>query len=85
MGCELLPINLYQPLLTSALYVALSFVDNGYAFAILAYDNKGRMVKRIDKRGARYVNRIELEKDIVTFFGQADHSVTFRLRDLAVV
>jgi len=54
------------------------------AMAILAYDHKRRMMKRFDKPGARYVNRIEIEEDRVKFIGQGNYSVNFRLKDLVI-
>ncbi|TFK35161.1 hypothetical protein BDQ12DRAFT_737731 [Crucibulum laeve] len=65
-------------------YWALSFDDNRYAFAVLAFDDKGTMVKRFDKYGGRYIHRIEVDKDVVRFIGQGSKYVAMRLGDITV-
>ncbi|KIK63472.1 hypothetical protein GYMLUDRAFT_72124 [Collybiopsis luxurians FD-317 M1] len=67
-------------------YWALSYVDNRYAMAILAYDSNGRIVGRWSKQGARYVHRIEFDESNrqVSFVGQGNLSVVFHLSELKV-
>ncbi len=54
--------------------------------AILAYDKNGYIVGRWSKDGARYVHHIEYLKGNrqISFVGQANLAVVFRLADLKV-
>jgi hypothetical protein len=66
--------------------LALSYIDNRFAMAILAYNSNGNIVGRWSKQGSRYVCRIEYDKDTrqVSFIGQGETSVTFKLGELKV-
>ncbi|KAJ7875324.1 Alpha/Beta hydrolase protein [Mycena olivaceomarginata] len=67
-------------------YWALSYIDNRYAMAILAYNDSGKIVGRWSKEGARYVHRIDLDAQTrnVSFIGQGNLSVVFSLSELKV-
>ncbi|KAJ3876592.1 Alpha/Beta hydrolase protein [Lentinula edodes] len=67
-------------------YWALSYIDNRYAMAILAYDSSGTIVGRWSKQGARYVHHIEFDEigGNVSFVGQGNLSVIFQLSELKV-
>lgn len=67
-------------------YWAYSFIDNRYAMSIVAYDASGKMVKRVDKNGARYVWKITIDEagQKVTLWGQANKTIGLSFKELMV-
>jgi len=59
-------------------YWAFSYRDNRMGMCIVAYTEKGVMVKRWDKSGARYISKIGVDetKKAVTLIGQAFQTIT---------
>ena len=62
----------------------MSYIDNRVSFGMVMYDPKWRIVEQVEKPGARYVYKITLDKSkgSVTFWGQADQSVTMSLDEV---
>lgn len=65
---------------------AYSYIDNRVSFGMVMYDLKWRIVNQVEKRGARYINRITLNGSgsdgSVTFWGQSDQSITMPLDEI---
>jgi hypothetical protein len=63
-----------------------SYIDNRVSFGMVMYDLKWRVLNQVEKTGARYVYKITLDgsgdKGSVTFWGQADQSVTMSLDEI---
>jgi hypothetical protein len=70
-------------------YWPLSYIDNRVSFGIVSYDGKGNIVEETEVKGARYVTKITMQgsdtSGSVTFWGQADQSVTMTLDQLYVL
>ena len=64
----------------------MSYIDNRVSFGMVMYDPKWKVVKQVEKQGARYVYKITLngsgDTGSVTFSGQADQSVTMSLDEI---
>jgi hypothetical protein len=64
----------------------MSYIDNRVSFGMVMYDPKWKVLKQVEKRGARYVYKITLNGSgstgTVTFSGQADQSVTMSLDEV---
>ena len=64
----------------------LSYIDNRVSFGMVMYDPLGAVVNQVEKPGARYVYKITLSgsgsEGSVTFWGQADQSVTMSLDEV---
>jgi len=65
-------------------YWPLSFIDNRDAMAIVAFDSSGKLMKRWDKTGARYIWKIEedLGPKRVTFLGQGKQGIAMTYAEL---
>jgi hypothetical protein len=73
------------PVLTWGAYTywAASYMDNRLAFCIVTVDPTNRVVSRLDKPGARYLWKTELDpSQAVRFTGQADQSVLVHFTEL---
>jgi hypothetical protein len=69
----LAPSHAYPILLIGNVrYWAFSYDDNRDGMAIIAYDDQGKLLKRWDRNGARYIWKIEenLGAKVVSFIGQ---------------
>jgi hypothetical protein len=64
----------------------MSYDDNRVSFGMVMYDPLWKVVAQVEKPGARYIYKITLEgsgdKGSVTFWGQADQSVTMSLDEI---
>ena len=64
----------------------MSYYDNRVSFGMVMYDLKWKVLKQVEKPGARYVYKITLDgagdKGSVTFWGQADQKVTMSLDEI---
>ncbi len=64
----------------------MSYVDNRVSFGMVMYDPRWKVVAQVEKPGARYIYKITLDgsgdKGSVTFWGQADQSVTMSLDEI---
>ncbi len=64
----------------------MSYIDNRVSFGMVMYDPKWKVVKQIEKPGARYIYKITLNGSgntgSVTFSGQADQTVTMSLGEI---
>src|ERR1051325_4576401 len=64
----------------------MSYIDNRVSFGMVMYDPRGKVVAQVEKPGARYIYKVTLEgsgdKGSVTFWGQADQSVTMSLDEI---
>lgn len=71
---------------TNARYWPFSYIDNSLAMAIIAYDKQGRLLKRWDRTGARYIWKIE--EDPLTgnlaFVGQVRQKIVMTWAEIAV-
>ncbi len=67
-------------------YWALSYRDNRFAMAIVAYDRDGNLIKRFEKDGARYISSVAVDSNTntVTFIGQASQSITMTWNELRI-
>ncbi|MFD0767014.1 hypothetical protein ACFQZI_19305 [Mucilaginibacter lutimaris] len=65
-------------------YVTYIYPDNRLAFAIIAFDKDGTIVKDWEVRGARYIDQMTLDdaNKQVTFTGQSGAKATVNWRDL---
>jgi len=65
-------------------YWPFSYRDNRNGMAIVAFDSRGRILKRWDKLGARYIHRIEedLAANHVVFVGQSGDEITMKWSEL---
>lgn len=63
-------------------YWMYSYIDNRSTMAIVAYDSAGGQVMRWERPGARYVWKITVTGNVVSFLGQATGVVTATLSDL---
>jgi hypothetical protein len=63
-----------------------SYHDNRVSFGMVMYDPLWKIVNQVEKPGARYVYKITLSGEggsgSVTFWGQADQSVTMSLDEV---
>ena len=68
------PVVKYQGVVTWA----FSFADNRSSFAIVSFDERGNLLRNVEKPGARYVfdAMTSLPNQTVTFVGQAANFVT---------
>lgn len=62
----------------------LSYIDNRVSFGMAMYNPQGKVVKTVEKKGARYVYKVTVNvaQNSVTFSGQADQSVTMTLDEI---
>ena len=64
----------------------MSYIDNRMSFGMVMYDPADKLVKQVEIQGARYIYKItksgEGEAGTVTFWGQANQSVTLSLSEL---
>jgi hypothetical protein len=64
----------------------MSYIDNRVSFGMVMYDLQWRVLKTVEKPGARYVYQITLNgtgaEGSVTFSGQANQSVTMSLDEI---
>ena len=64
----------------------MSYYDNRVSFGMVMYDMKWRVLKQVEKPGARYVYKITLDgsgaSGSVTFWGQADQIVTMPVSEV---
>jgi hypothetical protein len=67
-------------------YWALDHVDNRVAMSILGFDASNRIVKQIEKQGARYIWQMTLDQtnETLTCFGQADNTITVSLAEIQI-
>jgi hypothetical protein len=65
-------------------YWPFSYGDNRNGMAIIAFDNKGNILKRWDKEGARYIWKIQedLGTNNIVFIGQAEEEIVLQWSDL---
>ncbi|KAF8305095.1 hypothetical protein DL93DRAFT_2102203 [Clavulina sp. PMI_390] len=68
------------------LYTVLADIENNFQMYIVAWDASRREVKRLMKKGARYIWRIEYDANmgVMIFFGQANYSVGATIQELVV-
>jgi hypothetical protein len=63
-----------------------SYYDNRVSFGMVMYDLRWKVVNQVEKQGARYIYKITLSgsgsNGSVTFWGQADQSVTMSLDEI---
>ena len=63
-----------------------SYYDNRVSFGMVMYDPMWKIVNQVEKRGARYIYKITLDgsggSGSVTFWGQANQSVTMSLDEI---
>jgi hypothetical protein len=64
----------------------MSYYDNRVSFGMVMYGLKWNVVNQVEKKGARYIYKITLngsgDQGSVTFWGQADQSVTMTLDEI---
>lgn len=64
----------------------MSYMDNRVSFGMVMYDPLWQVVNTVEKPGARYIYKITLngsgQTGSVTFWGQADQSVTMSVNDI---
>jgi hypothetical protein len=62
-----------------------SYVDNRVSMGIVSYDSAGKLVKQMEKAGARYVWKITVDTAArtVTFWGQANQTIVVPWVELA--
>lgn len=67
-------------------YWAFSYMDNRGGMAVIAYDNQGKIIKRWDRNGARYLWQMTVDSinKTVTFHGQASETFTMTWNELYV-
>lgn len=67
-------------------YWVASYIDNRVAFCFVGFDGAGKLVKRVEKEGARYLWRLQLDPSAknLTATGQAGRAVTASLAELAI-
>ncbi|NVO11907.1 MAG: hypothetical protein HXX16_18260, partial [Bacteroidales bacterium] len=65
---------------------AFSYIDNRMSMGIVAYDASGKVCTTWEKPGARYVYKITVDNTAktVTFWGQANQSVTMTWAELSM-
>jgi hypothetical protein len=65
-------------------YWAVDHVDNRVAMSILGFDTSDRIVKQIEKQGARYIWQMTLDQtnETLTCFGQANNTITVSLAEI---
>ncbi|MHC5739967.1 hypothetical protein [Nostoc sp.] len=65
-------------------YWPFSYIDNRLGMAIVAFDDRGNVIKRWDKEGARYVWKIEedLGTNDIVFIGQAEQKIVMKWSEL---
>jgi hypothetical protein len=54
--------------------------------SILGFDTSDRIVKQIEKQGARYIWQMTLDQtnETLTCFGQADNTITVSLAEIQI-
>jgi len=62
----------------------MSYIDNRVSFGMVMYNPQHKVVKSVEKKGARYVYKVTVNtaQQPVTFSGQADQSVTMTLDEI---
>jgi len=64
----------------------MSYIDNRVSFGMVMYDPKWNIANTVEKPGARYIYKITTtgsgSTGSVTFWGQADQSVTMSLDEI---
>ena len=62
----------------------MSYIDNRVSFGMVMYNPQGKVVKSVEKKGARYVYSVTVNgpQNSVTFTGQANQSVTMTLDEI---
>ena len=64
----------------------MSYNDNRVSFGMVMYSPQHRIVKTVEKKGARYIYKITLDgsgtSGSATFWGQADQKVTMTLDEI---
>jgi hypothetical protein len=65
-------------------YWPFSYIDNRVGMAIVAFDDRGNVIKRWDREGARYVWKIEedLGTNDIVFIGQAEQKIVMQWFEL---
>jgi multidrug resistance efflux pump len=65
-------------------YWAVDHVDNRVAMSILAFDPYDRIVKQIEKQGARYIWQMTLDQtnETLTCYGQANNTIKVALAEI---
>ena len=65
-------------------YWAVDHVDNRVAMSILGFDAYNRIVKQIEKQGARYIWQMTLDQsnETLTCYGQANNKITVALSEI---
>ncbi|WDH83257.1 hypothetical protein [Paenibacillus urinalis] len=68
-------------------YWPLSYIDNRVGMAVVAFDPSGRLVKRFDKNGARYIVDITADpnSNSMIFKGQANQSFSMPWSELGTL
>jgi hypothetical protein len=67
-------------------YWPLSYIDNRYAMAIVATDQRNNIVRTVPANGARYIRKIEVNaaEQKISFHGQADQVTSLSWQSLDV-
>ena len=75
--CPVIEMNGYR-------YWAHSYRNNNPGLGIVAYDPSGKVAKRWDRKGARYLWEIEVDstEKTVAFFGQGNRAITMTWAEL---
>jgi multidrug resistance efflux pump len=65
-------------------YWAVDHADNRVAMRILGFDASNRIVKQLEKQGARYIWQMTLDQsnDTLTCYGQANNTITVALSEI---
>ena len=65
-------------------YGAVDHVDNRVAMSILGFDSSDRIVRQIEKQGARYIRQMTLDQthEALTCYGQANNTITVALSEI---
>ncbi|RFZ90675.1 hypothetical protein D0C36_17070 [Mucilaginibacter conchicola] len=88
LGPETLELSREVPVLhwADCTYWAYSDIHNGDSLCIVAYDHDRNVVKKWEKHGVRYVwdTVLDLDKKMVTFWGQANERIEVSLDELSV-
>ncbi len=76
------PVLLYN----GYVYWAFSYIDNRMGMAVIAYDSDGKLIKRWDKTGARYLWQVTLDTAgrKAVFHGQASYTFSMTWDELYV-
>lgn len=67
-------------------YWTFEYLDNRFAFTIVACDHSGNIVKQWEKQGPRYIWDITLQRaeKSITFLGQDNEKLTVKLDELCI-